>query len=662
MATRTKTKAKRKTLVKAGVMTRARAFDRDKAATLAETITGSRQQFAEAFRRAQAGRQSVLELEAVVSSKPHKVAAFTEGFLRAAERGWLVDLCVACLDAQIVSGAFAVAAAGIADDARLAKLQLIVDGHRGIPDAGLFVDRLPRALRQVCRIEIDGDPRGTGFLIRSDLVMTAYHVVRPLLQQDNTPFSGSAGRIRVRFDYSRREAPSGEVTLIEGLLCRVADPWLVTTSPCTADELLDRLPEDEEKLLGFWDFAVIRLAEMPGVPRAGLEIGGAPLARGRRLMILQHPKTRPVGIDTSTVRRFLGSGRFRIVHGVNTEDGSSGSPCLDDDFKVVGLHQAGMQGARKVKGKEDAEEVKENRAIPMPRILEAWDPKTAPPVALPFGRLLTVDTRDVRQHPVFGRAKLQEWIGRTSAGDGTATAKRDRFLVVSGPKGSGKSFTTDVLRAMLPSGEHSVLECRASDFTTETTALGFASKYLLGPLGANASALPGLNQADTSDNAWLNYQFTGALLAAMDQSRKNRTVWLVLDELDEVALPDQGQVRKLLDLIYSRATTTPWLRFVLIGVDAVPIAGTVPLTERDFPGPITEAALEADVGDYLLRLFDLKRIPVNETTIRAAAASIVRILVRFCGGDLRHPNLLRMVAEQTIAFEESHGLTSAGPI
>ena len=639
---------------KVGAKKRKGGFDRDQAATLAETITGSRQQFADAFRRAQAGRRSMLELEAVASAKPDKVAAFTEGFLRAAELGWLVELCVACLDAQIVSGAFAAAASGIADDSRLAKLQQIIDGHRGIPDAGLFVGRVARALRQVCRIEIDGEPKGTGFLIRSDLVMTAYHVVRPLLQSNVTPSSGSALRLRVRFDYYKRDGPAGEVTLVEGHVCRVADPWLVTTSPCTADELLDMLPKDEEDLRGFWDFAVIRLAEVPGVPRPGLEIGDVPLARGRRLTILQHPKTRPVGIGESTVRRFLGSGRFRIVHGVNTEDGSSGSPCLDDEFKVVGIHQAAMPEAGKSKRKQYAE--KENRAVPMPRILAAWDPKTAPPLALPFGRLLMVDTKDVRQHPLFGRAKLQEWIGRASTVGETTTAKRERFLVVSGPKGSGKSFTTDVLRAMLPSGEHSVLQCRASDFTTETTALGFASKCLLEPLGASANALSDLNQADTSDNAWLNYQVTGDLLGIMDRSRKNRMVWLVLDELDEVAIPAQGQVRKLLDLIYSRASTTPWLRFVLLGLEAVPIPEARPFTQQDFTGSTTEAALATDVGEYLLRHFETKRIFAVETQTRVTAGSIVRLCVQLCGGNLRHPELMRIVAEEIIRSEREYGL------
>ena len=635
-------------------------FDRDDAIALAQTVTGSRQQFADAFRHAQAGRPDVLELEALASNLPDRIAALAQGFLRAAEGGWFADLCVACLEHRIVGAAFAGAAAAASDDSRLAKLQQLVDAHLGIQSAGLLMNRLPLAVRQVCQIELYSPdtgwkPKGTGFLVRSDLVMTAYHVVKPLLTGDNEASPGSAGRLRVRFDYAQRKAPSGEVTLSEGLVCRVADPWLVKTSACTADELLESLPQNEDKLDGFWDFAVLRLAEVPGVARAGLEISDAPVAPGHRLTILQHPQARPVGYAMSTVRRFLGTGGFRIVHAVNTEDGSSGSPCLNDDFKVVGLHQAAMPNQP-----QETKE-KENRAVPMDRILGTWELKDAPAPGQMFGRLLAIDTKERQRHPLFGRARLQEWVGRSAAGGGaTAGNQRDRFLVVSGPRGSGKSFTIDVLRAMLPAGEHSVLECKTSDFNHETTALGFAAKYLLDPLGADASGLPGLAQADTSDNAWLNYQLIADLLNVMDQSRKNRMVWIALDELDEVVLPDQGQVRKLLDLLYARAERTPWLRFVLLGVEAVPATGAAAFTERDFPGPQTEAALATDVGDYLMRLLDNRGIFVDEPFVRGTAGTAVMQAVASCGGLLDDPNLMSKVVDAVIRFEQVSGLRSGG--
>jgi hypothetical protein len=254
---------------------------------------------------------------------------------------------------------------------------------------------------------------------------------------------------------------------------------------------------------------------------------------------------------------------------------------------------------------------------------------------------------------------LQEWVAR-SAEDGGAGANRDRFLVVGGHKGSGKSFTIDVIRAMLPAGEHSVLEGRASDFNTEQTAQGFANKYLLAPLGADASTLPGLGQANTSDNAWLNYHLVGDLLNVMDQSRKKRMVWLVLDELEQVVLPDQGQVRKLLDLLYARAEKTPWMRFVLLGLEAVPVPGTATATERDFPGPATEAALATDVGDYLLRRLDSKGLFMPEAGVRALVLTYVQKAVLACKGRIAHPELMKMVVDDIVLFEANMGLRPRG--
>jgi Trypsin-like peptidase domain len=646
MATATRERAKTKTRARgSGAARRARAFGPDQAVALAQSVSGSRQQFAEAFRAAQAGRREVLELEAVASGTADATSAFMRGFVRAAELGWLNELCVACLNAQIVDAGFVAVAAGVSDDPRFAKLQQIVDGHRGISDAGLLIDRLPGAMRQVCRIEIDG----------SDLVMTAYHVIRPLLQPDNSASAGSSARLKVRFDFSRRLGAGGEVILVEGLACRVAEDWLVKTSPCTYDEVLDLLPADLEQLQGFWDFAVIRLADPPGVAREGLKVANVPVKPGHRLMILQHPKTRPVGVDSSTVRRFLGTGAFRIVHGVNTEDGSSGSPCLNDDFEVVGLHQAAMPEAKK--GKK-IEEQKENRAVPMPRILSFWDPKTAPPPAARFGRVLTIDTKAITDHPVFGRGRFQEWVAR-SAVDGGKGSLRDRFMAVSGSKGAGKSFTIDVLRGMLPVGSHSVLECRASDFASETTALGFATKYLLSPIGADASTLPGLGQANTSDNAWLTYQLIGDLLNVLDQARKGRMIWVVLDELDQVALPDQGQVRKLLDLLYDRADKTPWMRFVLLGLEVVPVPSAAPLTERDSAGPASEASLATDVGDYLMRRLDGRGTPAPEAFVRATATHNVQQWIAGAKGRVdQQPDLMRTAAAEIIRFETQLGLRS----
>lgn len=633
---------------RAGRKRKAGATTQDDALSLAQTITGSRQQFAQAFRAAQGGRAEVLEFEAVASAVTDTVAAYTRAFTRAAELGWLRELCVTCVTHNIVEGAFLALAAEMLPESRLARLQAMVDPDRGFGDPLVFGRRLVPATLQVCRIEIDQKHVGTGFLVRSDLVMTAHHVIRPLLNPAFTAsVPGSAAKLRVRFDYAR-DFVNGAIALSEGFTCRVAEDWLAKTSSCTAEELLDTLPKDFNLLAGFWDYAVIRLADLPGYGRNGLPLKNRAVKRRGALTIIQHPQNEPVAYATSTVSGFLGDGGFRVVHLVNTKDGSSGSPCLDSDFEVVCLHQGAMPpGPKAVNGAPER-----NRAIPMSRILSEWQVANEPPSA--EARLLTADTTRVAEHPIFGRVTLQHWLTRSAAARGKDTVP-DRFLAVSGPPGAGKSFTTEIMRAALPPAEHQILECLASDFGSTPAALDFAVKYLLDPIGGDASNLPPLEKANSSDNAWLNYQFIGDLLAEMDRARGDRMIWLVLDELDDAALPDQGQVRKLLDLIYTRAQNTPWLRIVLLGLDAAPVPNTATRTTQDFVGYQQELALANDVIEYLVHRLGAKGLP-HEPLVRAQALTAVQQAVARFAGRLDHPDLLRTIADDAIRFEVNFGL------
>jgi hypothetical protein len=625
-----------------------------KARALANSIDGSRLQFANAFRAAQARRATVLEFEALVAGAADYTAAYAIAFKRAHTDGWIDDLWLACFTAEIVDEDFLSTIRTVVGKDRVAQLQQLVDVQRGIQDAGLVESRLPRALRQVCRVEIDGNAKGTGFLIRADLVMTAYHVVKPLLDAQDEPIAGSAKQLLVRFDFKKTENTDRAVVLESGFVCRVADPWLVTLSPCTDDELRDLLPADEDLLNGFWDFAVIQLAEVPGVSRSGFELAKRPVKKGHKLTIIQHANGRTMGMDTATVLRFLGkTDRYRMVHDVNAESGSSGSPCLNSDFKVVGIHQAAMPVAA---SGGVAAVLKANRAVPMSNILGVWGLPVAPAAPVTsVVRVLTVSTPNEPEHPVFGRARLQNWVAR-SANDAGAGAIPDRFLTVNGPLGCGKSFSTFILKAMLPPGQHLVVECRASEFSAESSAVEFARKFLLAPLSATTDQLPSLAQADTSDNAWLSRQFVGDLFVTLHQSRKDRMVWYVLDELDDVGLPDQGQVRKLLDLMYQRAPQHPWIRFVLLGLDDVPVPGLAAATEQHRPVPESVDALSLDVGDYLLGQFDNKGLNRDEKDVRAVARALVAAWLASHNRQLSHPKLLEDAARAIISFEQDADL------
>lgn len=90
-------------------------------------------------------------------------------------------------------------------------------------DPSRLVPWLSSVERQVCQIRCL-DERGTGFLVAPDLVLTCYHVVRPLLEGAATPSA-----VQVRFDYrepAEGEPPAGDAPWLD------LDPaWQIPRAP-----------------------------------------------------------------------------------------------------------------------------------------------------------------------------------------------------------------------------------------------------------------------------------------------------------------------------------------------------------------------------------------------------------------------------------------------
>ena len=105
------------------------------------------------------------------------------------------------------------------------------------------------------------------------------------------------------------------------------------------------------------DYALIRLEQSPGSQpisagdprgkdtlRGWIELPAAPPSYAPRspLFIVQHPAGRPLqlALDTEGVLGLNGNGT-RLTYTTNTEPGSSGSPCFDQDWNLIALHHSG---------------------------------------------------------------------------------------------------------------------------------------------------------------------------------------------------------------------------------------------------------------------------------------------------------------------------------
>jgi trypsin-like peptidase/effector-associated domain 1 (EAD1)-containing protein len=217
------------------------------------------------------------------------------------------------------------------------RLEAMVVAELRPAEAGDWSNRLNAAYRWVCRVEkqADGASIGTGFLVADDLVLTNYHV----MYGTQSPGSAQPAQVQLRFD------------ALDGVAARIAT--LAAGGP-----LAKSTPGDNEWGAGGndptfdqLDFALLKLSEPVGRDDTGGKQRGHVLIESadiageakRPVIVLQHPLGANLQICLGAFDEPNANGT-RLHHTATTQRGSSGSPCLSMDLKVVGLHNGGTGG------------------------------------------------------------------------------------------------------------------------------------------------------------------------------------------------------------------------------------------------------------------------------------------------------------------------------
>jgi hypothetical protein len=218
-------------------------------------------------------------------------------------------------------------------------------------DFAVWRTQMTQVEGRVCRVEIDSNPAGTGFLVGPDSVLTNYHVLEEVIKGTVPPT-----KVACRFDYK----VLADGSRVEGVVAPLhATDWNLDASPFSGAEKTqhpDNPPPTPDEL----DYALVRLARRLGeesfAPRGGAEaqkrgwlaLPAGPLAftKDMALMIVQHPDGMPLklAVDTESVIGVVGNG-LRVRYRTNTEPGSSGSPVFDLTWGLVALHHLGDPAA-----------------------------------------------------------------------------------------------------------------------------------------------------------------------------------------------------------------------------------------------------------------------------------------------------------------------------
>ncbi|MFG3141697.1 trypsin-like peptidase domain-containing protein [Streptomyces sp. NPDC048211] len=312
-------------------------------------------------------------------------------------------------------------AASTAEDALAeAGLQAITRAAAGLIDPVDLIQVLHDMMSRVARIEVAGRTVGTGVLVAPDVVLTAGHVLIPLLESGRLPAA-----LEARFDFVTPATAARAAPHERGVRAPLTE--LLALSPPTDSELASS-PLSWEAPPDRLDFALLRTGSGPVPPAPGsqgarghyrLEPNDYGFRHANLLFVVHHPLGEPARISYTLVPAEINSAGTRIRYrDVNTTPGSSGGPVVDPGGRLVGIHHYAAGGvnqgipasaiARAVAGGPHAWVLDPPAPAPprphpaAPSIMLSWVPGDRPWAELVHD-VLAASGHDVLMGPAAGR-------------------------------------------------------------------------------------------------------------------------------------------------------------------------------------------------------------------------------------------------------------------
>lgn len=182
----------------------------------------------------------------------------------------------------------------------------------------------------ICRVEAPfiGKPLGSGFLIAPGLVLTNFHVLNEV--PGNDELAVKCSKLEFRFEFIEFHSVKNPGTVFKAQ----KDNALLAFSPIA--EL---------------DYALIRLDAVPldanqTAISLWLKMSNRELILNEPIWVVQHPLGDPMQAGWGTILQSSSDIPY-FQYSANTDRGSSGSPVLDIELNLIGLHHSGGPDPRR---------------------------------------------------------------------------------------------------------------------------------------------------------------------------------------------------------------------------------------------------------------------------------------------------------------------------
>ena len=243
----------------------------------------------------------------------------------------------------------------IQTNANTSNLEKIVNDYSNFYPPDVLRTKLFELENQVCQIEFDSFPAGTGFLVGHDKVLTNYHVMEAVFENII-----NASSVKCRFDY---KVTTDSNKIYDGTFVSLSSDPVLAYSKYSQKDLVHTPTSEswgEEEL----DYCLIQLErsigkEIPGINRTGTPLtqsSGNEDIRGwvhfkdtdlsydpnSPIFIMQHPKRQALKLSMGRLdKNPMNANKTRFRYDANTLRGSSGSPCFNHNWNWIGIHHAG---------------------------------------------------------------------------------------------------------------------------------------------------------------------------------------------------------------------------------------------------------------------------------------------------------------------------------